>query len=171
MIETITDATLSLGYVVDTHSTSATWGFNVFGLIDGHPEENWAEDAITWNNAPANNTSSGGGLSSGQTSLLGEFSIDTSILSPGDIVSFSSPNLLNFLLSDANNLSTLIIVRQDKTLSNVGFSTKEHLSFSPPTLTLTTQSTPTPTPIPVPGTIFLFLSGLVGLTYSMRGFG
>ena len=106
--ETIIDATLTLSFVEDTHSTTATWGFNVYGLIDGHPGEEWLENSISWNNAPANNISSGGSLIPDQAVMLGGFTIDTSVLSAGDLVSFGSIDLVNFLLNDTDNLSTLI---------------------------------------------------------------
>jgi hypothetical protein len=157
----IDDASLSLSFVEDTHTTSAVWSFNVFGLSDGHAGENWSETGITWNNAPANNTASGGSLLAGQASLLGSFDIDTSILTEGDGVSFSSAELTSFLQGDTDDLVTLVFIRPDLSLTNVGFATKEHATFVPPTLTLTT--------VPVPGAALLFGAGILSLLgYSRR---
>jgi hypothetical protein len=153
--EPIDDASLSLSFVEDTHTTSAVWSFNVYGLSDGHAGENWSETGITWNNAPANNTSSGGSLLGGQASHLGSFEIDTSTLVAGDAVTFSSSGLTSFLQSDTDDLVTLVFIRPDLTLTNVGFATKEHSEFAPPTLTLTT--------VPVPGAAILFGAGLLSL--------
>ena len=152
----INNASLRLSFVEDNHATFATWTFNVYGLSDGHSGENWLETGITWNNAPANNTSSGG-LLGDQALLLGSFTIDTSVLVAGDIVNFSSSGLTNFIQNDTNDLATLILVRQDLTFSNVSFATKEHIDFAPPTLALST------TVVPIPSAVWLFGSGLLGL--------
>lgn len=151
----INDASLRLSFVEDTHTTPAVWSFNVFGLVDGLAGEDWSETGITWNNAPGNDTASGGSLLGGQASLLGSFDIDTSTLAAGEGVTFSSPALTSFLQSDTNDLATLVFIRPDRTLTNVGFATKEHDTFAPPTLTLTT--------VPVPGAVVLFGTGLLGL--------
>ena len=158
--EPINNAILRLSFVEDTHTTFATWTFNVYGLLDGHSGENWLETGITWNNAPANNTSSGGVLGS-ETLFLGSFNIDTSTLVAGDVVNFSSSGLTSFIQNDTNDLATLILIRQDLTLTNVGFATKEHAAFTPPTLALST--------IPVPAAVWLFGSGLLGLIGIARG--
>jgi hypothetical protein len=153
--DAVEDVNLNLSFVEDTHTTPAVWSINVYGLSDGHAGEDWSETGITWNNAPANNTSSGGGLLGGEASLLGSFEFDTASLLPGDSVPFSSSDLTSFVQSDTNDLLTLIFIRQNRSLSNVGFATGEHATFAPPTLTLTT--------VPVPAAAVLFGSGFFWL--------
>ena len=111
--------------------------YNVFGLNDGHPDEAWDETTITWNNAPGNDPSSAGGVNGADTLFLGTFSLSISGISLGDIVSFSSASLINFLQADSNDLATLIITRQEPNFSTEGFASKEHPDFSPPTLNVT----------------------------------
>jgi hypothetical protein len=113
----INDATLRLSFSEDTHSSSAVWSFNVFGLSDGHTNENWSETGITWYNAPAHNITDGGSLMDGQVAHLGFFDIDTASLVAGDGVTFSSSELISFLQSDTNDLVTLIFTRPDTTLN------------------------------------------------------
>lgn len=108
---------------------------SVYGLNDGASGDagsgstGWGENAITWNNAPGNNTGSGTGVTSAAT-LLGTFDMtDTSDNSSGPYV-FSSSGLLSFLNADTNGRATMILtgsasIGGDGGLS-AGFYTKEH---------------------------------------------
>jgi hypothetical protein len=149
------DATLLLSFFEDTDPTAGNREFNVYGLIDGHNEENWDEYSITWNNAPANNTGSASGLISGEYVTLGSFQFNSAGATPGDSALFSSAALTTFLQNDTDDLATLIIIRQDRTLTNIGFASKENQILSAPTLLLQ--------PVPIPAGIWLLSSGLAGL--------
>src|SRR5262245_33665304 len=48
--------------------------FSVYGLDDEDPGEHWSESSLTWNNAPANDVTSGGGVLD-NASWLGQFTI------------------------------------------------------------------------------------------------
>lgn len=121
----------------------------VFGLDDGDAGEAWVEGnggtdnnppgEITWNNAPANDTSSATGTLSNAT-LLGAFEVTTSD-TPGTLVTFSNPALANFLNTDTDGLVTLILTRVTVSGSyNLVFESAES-GVHTPTLTLNADGT------------------------------
>lgn len=129
--------------------------FTVYGLNDGHAGEAWAESGITWNNAPGNDTASTNGVGAG-TTLLGTFgTVGLGGATAGDLVSFSSLALLNFALSDTNNLLTLIIVREDVDSSNENFASNNQGLLAAPTLEIQT--------VPEPGTWLMLTTGGLAL--------
>jgi hypothetical protein len=85
------------------------WTFQVSGLKDGDAGEDWAEGAVSWDNAPASDPKSASALTDAATPL-GTFTI-TGKGEEGKTVSFSSPELLKFLQADSNGEATLIITR------------------------------------------------------------
>ncbi len=159
----ITDATffLTIGDYSDGDSVSGTQTFNVFGLLDGDPGEEWDSSQINWNNAPANGSDNA--VLSNAT-LLGNFSFNGNG-NAGDIVTLSGGSLVSFLNDDTNGLATLILVREtfDPNVSGYvhNFAAAEHLSLAPPTLDLD-FGLPI-SPVPEPATMLLFASGLAGL--------
>ena len=122
--------------------------FNVYGLSDSAPDQNWGENTITWNNAPANDIFDGEMLNTNAI-LLGSFFYTPSVML-GDVLTFSDPNLLSFINTDTDDLMTLIIT--DATGRDTGalFASGEAPGFAPPTLRLT---------VPEPSTSVLLILG------------
>lgn len=129
----------------------------VFGLLDGHHGEEWAEGAggeshdletgITYANAPGNAPSVGGGESreaefsggvlASETLRLGQFQTTREGALSGDVFTFSSPELTGFLQTQTNGLATLILTAQNRSNSeDVGFASKENLEQPGPELRL-----------------------------------
>jgi hypothetical protein len=154
------DSRLHLAYLGDHPDSQSPSVYNIYGLNDEDPNENWNESSITWNTAPGNNTGSAGGVEGNSTVFLGTLTLTLSGLSAGDSVSFSSPDLLTFLQADTNDLVTFIITRQQRNFGIETFASKENIDFSPPMLELTT--------IPIPATALLFVSGLFGIFGTIR---
>lgn len=93
-------------------STGSEYAFDVYGLLDGHAGENWIETgsgSITWNNAPGNDPDSLGGVLGDDTVYLGQFS--TAGHTPGQVLQFGSPELVDFLNADTDGQATLILTR------------------------------------------------------------
>jgi len=124
---------------------------NVYGLDDGDAGESWGESTITWNNAPANNTSNNGIL--GNASLLGQFTVSAADV-PGRTM-FSNQNLVDFVNADTDGRATIILTRVSSNGSwNLGFASDEHATFLSPTLSIA---------IPEPSALLLAAMGLLGL--------
>lgn len=169
--DTVTEATLTLtnaGFL-GSSSSSKVWTFEVYGLLDnfvpgsGILGNTWGESAITWNNAPANNTASAYGVIAGSVyggAPLGTFTI-TGTGSVGATYSISGSALVDFLNSDTDGLGTFIIVRPtdgDTTDSIVHrFASRENATYSGPQLSL----------LPEPATLVLLGLG-AGVTYLSR---
>ena len=116
------------------------WTFDVSGLNDGSPEENWGETKVTWNNAPVSDPDSPVALNSDEVTPLGQFTV-VGKGNAGDKVVFSSPALLKFLQTDADGLATFIITRREQgnlLTDNVThiFAPKEASKVAAPTLTV-----------------------------------
>lgn len=123
----------------------------VWGLID-ESLDNWSEDTITWDNAPGNDVSSTWEFDATKAVQLGTFTVSDDDYSAGDIVTFSSPALTNFVNSDTNGYITIMLSRQDTSGAWISCASKEHTSLPAPKLTII--------PIPEPASIGLVLLGL-----------
>lgn len=149
---------LSFAAAEPTGTNSRLW---LFGLEDGHPGEGWGETAITWNNAPGNaqNCCS----TSAEAAYLAE-AIRPDDAEALDILSFASPELVDFLNADSDGRVTFIITGagggNDEGIFNA-FHSKESggVDALPPTLELTV--------VPEPSTALLLSLGLMSLS-SMR---
>jgi len=108
----------------------------VYGLNDGHPGEDWAEQGITWNNAPSNITNGDIELIADEVTLLGSITINMSQVPIGSLVLLDSPELTDFVNADTNSLVTLIMVRVEDSAAGTVFAPKELGSLAPPTLIL-----------------------------------
>lgn len=139
--KTATGAALNLTIAPAEGSSPADkeWTFRVFGLRDATESENWNETTLSWANAPAMVPSSSfqtteEALPLGTFILKGKGNV-------GETVSFSSPELLNFVKSDTNGVVTLIVSRVERNEDNSDnvvhiFAAKEHAQLAPPSLTV-----------------------------------
>jgi len=139
--------------------SGVNWTFDVWGLNDGEAGNVWPSP-MDYSNAPANDTSVGGGESTmlgTEATNLGSFSV----LEQGvGLVSFSSPSLKTFIESDTDDTVTLMVVR---TLTgNVangeyvhGIASLENGTVTGPQLDLIA--------IPEPSSLLLLGVGFVGM--------
>ena len=138
--------TLTIGDPVGGVPVVGLQTFSVYGLLDGDPGETWGESTITWNNAPANDTSNGNGVLSPPGSFLGDFSL-TGTGTPGTPVTLSGSDLVDFLNADTDDLATFIVVRDTFDPNSNGwihsFASKENTTLAPATLSVT-ESVPEP---------------------------
>ena len=132
---TIMDASLDMTVTTNNEggggTTPQTFTIEVYGLSESL-DHTWVENEITWNNAPGNDRSSSDFTD--DATLLGSFIVEP--VPVGNPVSFSDPNLVNFINSDTDNQVTLLLRRTAGTSSshNIAFASKEHASYSGPTL-------------------------------------
>jgi hypothetical protein len=169
---TIIDAALSFEFVTGLGNTGETtqWTFELYGLtaqnLDG-----WDETTITWNNAPANNTALSNSPSQvilSETTSLATFTRFGAGVGVQSIP--ADPDLLNFLLSDTNDLVSFILVRTTDAPAGQNYvhsiATKENTSqVLRPTLSVTVDSAQ---PVPAPGTLALLALGIAGLQARKR---
>ncbi len=108
--------------------------FAVYGVI-ADALDSWDESAVRWNNAPA---ASNSGLEPTLVRRLGTFTIRRGA-APAQ-VNFSTPDLLEFIRNDKNQLVTLVLLRETGESEVQGlvhaFAAKEHPTARPPALRL-----------------------------------
>ena len=121
----------------------------VFGLLNGDPDELWNEATINWNNAPANTTDNN--LVLAEVVSLGSFIVPASVAPYG--VMFSSAALVDFINADTNGVATFILRRSAGGSANLIFGSDES-SANAPRLSLLVA-------VPEPAT------GLLGLLSAM----
>ncbi|MFV1994886.1 MAG: DNRLRE domain-containing protein, partial [Verrucomicrobiales bacterium] len=113
--------------------------FTVYGLTD-EDGDLWEEQALFWNNAPAN-TETGNTLDPDKVTKLGSFQIRKGAGSGRR--SIGGEELVAFLNSDTNGLATLIVVRETDESDSMGlvhaFASREHPHAMPPSLRLRTR--------------------------------
>ncbi len=107
------------------------WTYEVYGLKDDAPGNDWT--AITWNNAPANDTGSGNGFTTDATGLLGTI---TGGGSAGEPRSVASQALVDFIQADQDGVVTLMMVRSNDSSANDIWASSEATGFSQPRLVL-----------------------------------
>jgi hypothetical protein len=114
--------------------------FIVYGLTD-QSLDGWKEEAINWDNAPANHTDDGAAVDLTKAVEIGTFEVPEGALN-GEF-NVSGRALVDFLNQDVNGTATLILTREtqeQKSYSLVhGFASKRHPTGSPPTLRLAVE--------------------------------
>lgn len=122
----------SLQFAVSSAWVDAT-PWQVYGLKNADAGESWGENAITWNNAPANTTSSGDGLVSSRVTLLGTLAV-TGAQPLGQVLELRSAALDAFLLADADDRVTFIVTRSSTAAGNSIVASREDTTFAAPAL-------------------------------------
>lgn len=117
------------------------WTYNVFGLNDGDPGEAWSENAVTYENLPANAGDFGGaydpevpesgGIDHTQATFLGTF---TTRRRRRESVGMSTDALSDFINADTDGQLSFLITRVDVAQNVIGFASKENVEFAPPRL-------------------------------------
>ncbi len=105
----------------------------VYGLKNADAGESWGESTITWNNAPANTTSSGDGLGGSRVTLLGTLAT-TGPQPLGQVLELQSAALDAFLLADTDDKVTFILTRASTLAGNSIVASKEHATIAAPAL-------------------------------------
>ena len=119
-------------------------GTSVWGLNDGDPGESWVEEELTWNNAPANDTTSYALLSNATS--LGDFNTPRLQYPDPDAMGgtgdLCGDALNDFVNADTDGLVTFIILSPGETGEGdtyhngfVFLVTKENTKYAHPTLT------------------------------------
>ena len=122
----------SLQFAVSSAWVDAT-PWQVYGLKNADAGESWGESTITWNNAPANTTSSGDGLVSSRVTLLGTLAT-TGAQPLGEVLELRSAALDAFLLADTDDRVTFILTRASTAAGNSIVASKEDTTFAAPAL-------------------------------------
>jgi hypothetical protein len=114
--------------------------FTVYGLTD-ETLDNWREESINWDNAPAN-VHNGAAVDTGKATRVGSFKVAEGV-SSGEFA-LEGDELQKFLRADHNGLVTFIVVRDtSETRSGSlvhGFISRRNPTGAPPTLRLTLQN-------------------------------
>jgi hypothetical protein len=123
-------------------STLGAWNFtyNLHGLKDDVSGQNWVEsNGLTWNNAPANDTSSSFAFTQDATGVLDTFSVvgSNNEGTVGGTHTFSSGDLITFLNSDTDGIINLMMSRAGESSSLEAFASKENGTYAAPQLELT----------------------------------
>ena len=108
--------------------------FTIYGLTD-ETLDNWNENKIKWENAPAN-IQKGYSLRQSKVIKVAEFGFERSVIDK--LITVNGAELQKFLEADTNELATFIIVRESSEYNKSGyvhgFASKEHPINFPPTL-------------------------------------
>ncbi|MBN1556589.1 MAG: DNRLRE domain-containing protein [Lentisphaerae bacterium] len=130
--------TATLKLVLDDGNNTADATIDVYGLNDGDAGEAWGETAITWNNAPQNNTNNNDFL--GGTTHLGSFDVATTD-ADGTVYAFRDVALARFLNADTDGRATLMLRSANGgTAPWVAFASKENSAYAAPTLEMKTTA-------------------------------
>lgn len=172
----ITDASLSFEVSLNNDGSGPggpdPYEITLYGLNHdftgggGKLGQTWGETAITWNNAPANNTNNAGSngvIAADTTELQAQRvpALDPSLETDPIIVTYDAAALANFIKADNDPSSiTFILVRTSNESNNFSFASKDQTSRLRPTLTITS--------VPEPSSVLLLLGGVVGVVLFAR---
>lgn len=131
------------------------YNYNLYGLKNSAAANNWQDlspgiytgapsGGLTWNNAPANNTSSASLFTSDATGILGSFLSTGSAHggTSGETYTISTSDLADFINTDTDGLVTLMLVRDIADISDYFdyFASRENMNYAVPQLVLTYSS-------------------------------
>ncbi len=157
---TATSATMRI--VVSYQGKPWNSSYNVYGLNDTASGQDWGETTITWNNAPANDTSSSSDFTSDATNV-GSFGVTgyKHVNEVGAAKTVSTAELLSFINADTDRAVTLMINDINTYNASNAFASRENTTYAAPQLVMDY------TPIPEPATIGLLTLGF-GFLYRRR---
>jgi hypothetical protein len=149
-----------------TYQAYGTGNVSIYGLKDGTAGDaaptstGWKENAITWNNAPANDTGSINGFTSDAIFLMSAYESGETA---GTTDTFSSTALTDFINDDTNGLVTFLLSATSASDSR-RWDTKETITDAytphPPALNITS--------VPEPGAAAIAGIGLAGWLLKRR---
>lgn len=141
-----------------------TLNYGLFGLEDSAAGNDWPQlspgtivgapytSGLTWNNAPANDTSNGTAFTTDATGQLASFT--TKGGSAGTVIAVSAQQIIDFLNSDTDKFVTFMVVRTvGTTTAEDTFASIENTSYAAPQLVLNYE------PVPEPMSILTLLCG------------
>jgi hypothetical protein len=158
--QNVTAAQLDLDISTTNTGLIAAWTYNVFGLKDGDPDENWGEGDNDGTTADSGEVyydiipgttfqSRGGAYDSTKTNsagvvvndviFLGTFTLREGIQ---ETVSFTSEKLTQFINDDTDDNVSIILTRVDNSSNTVVFAAKEDTNYAPPSLRVVLDTTP-----------------------------
>lgn len=135
----ITSATLRLAVLQAGNLAQSGYSFSAPVRILPETSDVWAESAVTWDNAPSNNTTTNGFLTG---TSIGTFTISDPLTVPsnGSVVGVTLTASTINSNKGANGLVTLGM-NTTTTGAWIEFASKEHATLPPPTLDVTYTST------------------------------
>jgi hypothetical protein len=120
------------------------WDFtyNLHGLNDDVAGQEWLElHGLTWNNAPANDTASSAGFTQDATGILDTLTVvggeNGGALGDEYVFTDEGGNLAAFLSTDTDGVVNLLLARDGSSNSVEAFASKEHATYTAPSLELT----------------------------------
>ncbi|MBL9113933.1 MAG: hypothetical protein JNJ83_02930 [Verrucomicrobiaceae bacterium] len=140
----IKSAKLKLAYIGEENLDATFNAGSVFWLVGrllAETSDAWNESAVTWNDAPQNNTASLGVTGTSQQIVSAFYSDSIELPAVNSVSSFTlSATTLN-TNRGANNLLTIALFANTAQSGTMLWAAREHATLPPPTLEVTTAST------------------------------
>ena len=132
---TVTEAALELTFSQYPGDGTLPFTFDLYGLPDGHPDEAFEENTLTFSTATNASNSVAGSFNPAGLAPLGSF---TPSAASGVVnVEFTSTALRDFVAASSNNTAAIVIIRQSvNTLPSYIHSSEASSSFLRPALVL-----------------------------------
>ncbi len=139
----LTSASLLL--TVDTAESTASYTWSIYGLKDGHSNENWNASTITYSNSPAFSPEPDE-VNTNEASLIGQIN---ATLTPADaghtyqMEDIHTNSLREFLEANTNDWVTFIFILETRIdmAQEVFWASSEHGSYNGPTLKIIEDKT------------------------------
>ncbi len=136
---TLKTATLRLGVAATRHLARAGYSFS--GNLRMLPDANdgWTEGALTWDNAPLNNTATNAFLAG--TLAAGTFSITDPLTAPSSGTVVGIPVTVSTVNGNIGGNGIVSLALNTTSTAELDFAAHEHATLPPPTLEVTYAST------------------------------